>query len=404
MHLPKTAGMALRLFLGNQYPVDRILPASDWRELLSIDPAALDSYDLFQGHFSCGLLDLVPGDVAPIVFLREPVARTLSHLKHMHRDPSFSAVGYRLAAGRTLDELVHDEYVMKLCCDVQSSLLCNDIPGATILAGLRRDETAGRTPDSDAFSVSPDLATAEESLRRFRFVGLVEDFQEDILRLSMELGLHPPHPLPKRNFDPEGATEPDALQPETLAIIRERNPVDIALYERVKDQLSTRSRVTRDAVGASLLAHGIYRPIAEPTEFPMNGPIPGSNWYACEQAAGGGHRWTGPLNQTTLELPLAPGFDFEISMQVQIADIADLMAYIRDTELPIGLDASEGRMHRIAFWVPAEHVATDGLTTLRFETREVFQPSADDIRLLSFLVRSLAVSRVEPVDPVPQAP
>src|SRR5207302_9119959 len=66
MHLPKTAGMALRLFLGNQYPVDRIMPANDWRELLSVEIADLDRYSLFQGHFSCGLMDLLPPDVAPI--------------------------------------------------------------------------------------------------------------------------------------------------------------------------------------------------------------------------------------------------------------------------------------------------------------------------------------------------
>ena len=403
MHLPKTAGMALRLFLGNQYPVDRVMPATDWRELLSVDTARLENYDLFQGHFSCGLMDLLPHDVAPIIFLREPVARTISHLKHMRRDPSFSATGYRLAAGRSLDELVHDDFIMKLCCDVQSSLLCNYIPGDTILAGLRRDEMAGNIPNPDAFAAAPDLAAAEESLRRFRFVGLVEDLQEDILRLSLELGLHPPRPLPRRNFDPEGATDPDTLDPQTLAVIRERNPIDIALYEGVKERLSARPRATRDEIGANLLARGIYRPIAEPVEFAMTGPIPGSNWYACEEAAAGGHRWTGPLSQTTLELPLAPGFDFEIEMHVLLTEIADLTVHIGDTELPIGLNASEGRMHRIAFWVPAEHVAADGLTSLRFDTREVFQPSADDIRLLSFLVRSLAVSRVEPADAEPPA-
>ena len=72
------------------------------------------------------------------------------------------------------------------------------------------------------------------------------------------------------------------------------------------------------------------------------------------------------------------------------------MVHIGDTELPLRRDSTEGRMHRIAFRVPAEHVVGDGLMPLRFETREVFQPSADDLRLLSFLVRSLAVTRVEP--------
>lgn len=404
MHLPKTAGMALRLFLGNQYPLDRIMPANDWRELLAVDVADFKRYDLFQGHFSCGLMDVLPADVNPIIFLREPVARTISHLKHLRRDPDFSPAAYKLAAGRSLDELAHDEYIMKLCCDVQSALLCNDIPPETILAGLRGDELAGRVPDPDAFDAPPDLAKAEASLERFRFVGLVEDFQEDILRLAMELGLHPPYPLPKQNFDPEGATEPDALDPETLAIIRERNAIDVALYERVKERLSTRPPATRGEIGWSLLAYGVYQPIDEPVEFAMTGPIPGSNWYDCEEAEIGGQRWTGPLNETTLELPLAPKLDFEISMHVLIVELSDLTVHIGDTELPIQAASSEGRMHRIAFWVPADLVESSDLTTLRFQTREVFHASATDIRPLSFLVQGLAVSRVEPAGMAPPIP
>src|SRR5262249_44279783 len=85
--------------LATKYPVDRIMPANDWRELLSVEIADLGDYDLFQGHFSFGLMDLLPADVDPGGFLRDPVARTISHLKHMRRDPSFSQMGYRLAAG-----------------------------------------------------------------------------------------------------------------------------------------------------------------------------------------------------------------------------------------------------------------------------------------------------------------
>src|SRR5205823_10610210 len=133
-----------------------------------------------------------------------------------------------------------------------------------------------------------------------------------------------------------------------------------------------------------------------PNPSPSQGPIPGSNWYACEAAERGGHRWTGPLVQTTLELPLAAGFDFEIAMHVLIDDLADLTVHIGDAELPLRRDSTEGRMHRIAFRIPAEHVVGDGLTALRFEPKKVFQPSADDLRLLSFLVRSLAVTRAEP--------
>ena len=91
-------------------------------------------------------------------------------------------------------------------------------------------------------------------------------------------------------------------------------------------------------------------------------------------------------------------------MHVRIAELADLTVQIGDTRLPIRAEAPEGRMHRIAFWVPAELVERNDLTTLRFTTRQVFQASATDIRQLSFLVRGLSVSRVEPAGtalPVP---
>jgi hypothetical protein len=172
----------------------------------------------------------------------------------------------------------------------------------------------------------------------------------------------------------------------------------------VKQRVATRPPVTQSDIGWNLLAYGIYQPIADPVEFAMDGPIPGSNWYAWEEAAGGGHRWTGPLSETTLELPLAPAFDFEISMHVLIEKLGDLTVHIGDAELPVRTDSSQGRMHRIAFWVPAALIELNGLTTLRFRTREVFQASASDLRLLSFLVRALSVSRVEPAGMAPPLP
>jgi hypothetical protein len=160
----------------------------------------------------------------------------------------------------------------------------------------------------------------------------------------------------------------------------------------------------RGDIGWSLLAYGVYQPIDAPVEFAMTGPIPGSNWYSCDEPENGGHRWTGPLNETTLELPLAPRLDFEISMHVRIAELSDLTVHIGDTELPIQASSSEGRMRSIAFWVPADLVESNDLTTLRFHTRAVFQDSATDIRPLSFLVRGLSVSRVEPAGTAPSVP
>ncbi len=394
MHIPKTAGMTLRVFLGNQYPFSQIMPANDWLQLLQIDIGRIEEYYLFQGHFSCGIFDILPEDVRPIVFLRDPVARTISHLRHLRRDPNFHPA-HQLAAGRSLDELVHDDRVMDLCSNIQTAQLSNDIPGETILQGLQAEQARGLVPDPDAYVLPPDLANAERTLERFHFVGFVESLQEDILQLSMALGLHPPVILPKTNDDPEGGVEVNRLQPDTLAILRERNALDIALYEAAR----RRPRFTRSAVGAALVERGTYAPISQPTDFPMSGPIPGANWHECEEKNGRVYRWTGPLNETLLDLPLAPGFHFEVTLSVIIANLDDLSVAAGGIELPLTCGSSERATHRVSFWVPARAVQADGLTSLCFRTKQVFKGSDSDVRMLSFLVMALSVSRVEPDSP-----
>lgn len=390
MHIPKTAGMTLRGFLGNQYPVAQILPATDWISLLSFEGGELDRYRLFQGHFSCGIFDLLPPDVRPIVFLREPISRTISHLKHLRRDPDFHPA-HQLAAGRSLDELVRDDRVMSLCCNIQTAQLSNDIPAETILTGLRRDWDESRVPDADPYVLDPDLAKARRALARFHFVGFVESLQQDLLQMSIAFGLHPLAMVQRSNNDPEGQTEISELDPETVAILRERNALDIALYQAAR----RRPRFARSAAGATLVARGLYAPISRPTEFPMSGPMPGANWYECEEKGGGQQRWTGPMNETTRDLPLAPGYRFEFFLSIAIPEIDDLGVHAGPFALPVRCQWSEGSSHHISFWVPAEAVHEGDLTSLYFRTKRVSRGSGADVRTLSFLVRELRILRVE---------
>jgi hypothetical protein len=403
MHIPKTAGMTLRDFLSNQYSISQIMPAVGWLDLLSIDRHEFDKYRLFQGHFSYGIIDILPPDVRPIVFLREPIARTISHLKHMRRDPNFHPA-HKLAVGRSLDELVRDDRIMKLCSNIQVAHLSNDIPAQTILAGLQQEQDAGRVPNPDAYALEPDLAKAERNLNRFQYVGFVETFQEDIRQMSLALGLHPPRFVAKRNDDPEGETNADELRPETSALLREHNAADIAFYAAAK----RRPRLGWDAVATALLDPVVYVPISQPMDFPLSGPIPGSNWYPCERDATGEIRWAGPLHETGLELPLARQHRFELTLTVIIRNLDDLSVDVGGVEVPLHLHWSAGRSHRISFWVPSEAVQWLGLTSLCFRTKQVFRASHADVRMLSFAVQELLISKVEPAyrvtaEPAPSA-
>ena len=393
LHIPKTAGMTLRMLLGNQYSVDEILSASGWAELVNVNDEHLKEYKLVQGHFTPGMLQLLPAGTKSMVFLREPVARTVSHLKHLRRDPNFHPA-HHLAVGRSLADLVRDERIMSLCSNVQAAILSNDIPGDVILRGVHRSHEEDRPFDPGIFETGSDFSKAVNTLSRFDFVGFVEEFHNDVLRLSMEFGFHPPDLVPKRNYDPDQASDGSELDPETLSRLRTRNAVDIAVYNHAREKFTTNQNLSREMVMRSLVSRGVYSPIAAPTKIAMTGPIPGSNWYEVEEPKTGGLRWTGPLTETTLDLALAPNLDFEVSLYILLPNLGDLTVEIDDERLPVWCHSSEDPMHRISVWVPARMVHPGGLTTLRFRTRTAPQGSETDIRRLSFMVRELAIFTV----------
>jgi len=64
--------------------------------------------------------------------------------------------------------------------------------------------------------------------------------------------------------------------------------------------------------------------------------------------------------------------------------------------LPFSCSSSEEDTHRVSFWVPAEAVHAGGLTSLCFRTKQVFTGPGPDVRMLSFMVTQLSISKVEP--------
>src|ERR1700685_120727 len=103
VHIPKTAGMTIRALLSSQYDMREKAPAVDWAGLRNL-PRPLGDYKLYVGHFRYFLRRILPPGVKVFTFLRDPVERSISHLKHMATDPHFHEV-HKLAEGRSLIEI-----------------------------------------------------------------------------------------------------------------------------------------------------------------------------------------------------------------------------------------------------------------------------------------------------------
>ena len=76
LHIPKTAGTALRAALTPQFHADRICPFRTMADVLARSPCELERYDFFAGHFGRLLFDFLPRRPAVVTMLRDPVALT----------------------------------------------------------------------------------------------------------------------------------------------------------------------------------------------------------------------------------------------------------------------------------------------------------------------------------------
>lgn len=89
LHIPKTAGTSVRVFLSEAFGADSILDAQQFSQVMHLDRALLRSRRLVTGHFF-GLLDPFLGmKTRKITFLRDPFERAVSNILHGQRhEPS----------------------------------------------------------------------------------------------------------------------------------------------------------------------------------------------------------------------------------------------------------------------------------------------------------------------------
>jgi Sulfotransferase family len=86
LHIPKTAGTSVTRWLSEQVGADSTCPAKNWDQLVRVERGRLASYRIFAGHFGMDLQDFLGRKVTTVTLPRDPLLRTLSHYRHVHRD------------------------------------------------------------------------------------------------------------------------------------------------------------------------------------------------------------------------------------------------------------------------------------------------------------------------------
>lgn len=216
-HIPKTGGSTITFLLNQQFDIKDICPDDFYFQIEERSFDNLKQFKFFRGHFFFNSNLKSIKNARKIVFLREPIQRVLSEQR-------FWKTHY---VGRESDLYV--EHFLK-----DSPILMNNHQ-CLFLSSFDREDPM--------ITSEMHLASAKENLlKEFFFVGITERLEESLLALYMLMEWPIPDFIPRLNST---NLELENVNDQMLEEIKQRNLLDIELYEFAQDLLNCKLKQMR---------------------------------------------------------------------------------------------------------------------------------------------------------------
>ncbi len=236
-HIPKNAGTTVTKLLDKHFEQDDILKLAFYYELDETIISEISNYKFVRGHFFYHQLQTIKAK--KIVFLREPVQRTLS--EHRFYKKYYPGIRRKnLFKEHFLPEGDPLYTVQNHQCLFLSSL----------------------DPRNASIPISAHLKSAKFNLaNQFFFVGITEDLERSLKALYFLMGWPEETEIPKlQSTDASSEIYPDNL----LEQIRERNWADIELYNYAKDLYSQKLKEIENSTRSQTIAGSRFEDFQPP--------------------------------------------------------------------------------------------------------------------------------------------
>ena len=337
-HIQKTAGSTMRGILENLFLVDELCPSEVSVELESEYRNGFNNHKLFAGHFRYSSVDKCLSDAIWITFLRNPIARVISHY-YNHIDISRVPEDWKKRLS-TVDGL--EKYI-------------EDVQGVSILEWLNHESQVGATrimvtcnhqtqcflPDEIKKHVSDwsiynseFVELAKQNLKeKFAFVGIQEYFDLSLDLFSATFALNP---IDATNYTTNLNTKKTKdtkydLDEEVLSVIKEKNQMDLELYEYGVELLFERMH----QINQTLLSNNrfyLMRQINQKertfqNHWDITQVYSTHGFYALEGDENKVFKWSGYQTPSMVEFL----YDFEISKNYEIK--LEVLAVINESIL-----------------------------------------------------------------------
>lgn len=216
LHIPKAAGTTLHRILERHYPASTMFSIgpdahASIREFKELPEAQRQAIRLFRGHMPYGLHTYLPQASTYFTVLRDPVERVISYYHYILRTPTHYL--YDIVVGQKMS--------LKALLESGLPIMMNDTQ-VRLISGVWADVGFGEC-------TADILETARQNLRQsFSVVGLAEQFDATLLMLKQAYGWGPVFYV--RENVGRGRDWQPTYDPTTLALIRQFNQLDDALY------------------------------------------------------------------------------------------------------------------------------------------------------------------------------
>jgi hypothetical protein len=238
-HVPKSGGTTVGKILKDYYRSKRIpvyyipnIRSEEAERYAALPVEERSIYFLIYGHGAYRLMDHIPGDVACITLLRDPIRRILSEFNYIHTKETHYLHGRVVDAGMSFKAFLQSG--LRPHVENFTTRTFSRLPQKAIL----KDPQAAL-----------DLAISNLE-RDFIHIGLLEQFDLSLILLKRKLHWDRYPFYLKENISKRRVVGPEDIDSETMEILRDKNQLDLQLYELVSKRFSEEVQ----AGGESLVA------------------------------------------------------------------------------------------------------------------------------------------------------
>lgn len=259
-HIPKTAGTSFNEWLASHFPAEELFVPHLLPGLRSHTAGDLHTKRLFRGHFGSELPARLGAGFPIVTLLREPGARTVSHLAHIWRAPDHYLHQRIQATDGQLCAVLADPVLRMSVSDMQARYLALD-PTRTHRVQLPVTVPVDMLGQAQ-YELCPLPARrvlvnrAVRRLERVTDFGFAEHLDAFAARLAHRFGWPEPAPLPRSNAAPANSSpfSMRRMSADDLALLDQLNPADTVLYRRARAAAAKQHGPESDNAGQQVAA------------------------------------------------------------------------------------------------------------------------------------------------------